>query len=245
MAIKPKEEKKVEEKSQGLSRRQLLFGGGGTVAGLVVGYGVLPPRKSPLLAEPATWIGRNVESCTGCRFCQIACSQIKEQKIQPGIARMTVHQYYPGVEFPVACYQCGDGAKCIEACPVSALSVDGSKGLNTVKIDLSLCTRTARNSDCTLCLDKCPGQAVTFHPTTRAPLICDLCGGDPECVKVCPSQTLTLKGVKIATVSPDEIAAGLAIAYQVPESYKKLPGSNAPMAPPSEAPPGAKAAPHA
>lgn len=240
MANKPTEQKKTEEKSQGLSRRQLLFGGGGTVAGLAVGgaigYGVIPPRKLPLLAEPDTWIGRNVESCTGCRLCQIACSQVKEQKIQPGISRMTIHQYYPGIEFPVACYQCGDFAKCIEACPTAALTVDNSKNLNTIKIDLALCTRTARDSDCTLCLDECPGQAVTFHPTTKEPLICDMCDGDPECVKVCPAKTLTLKGLKIATVSPAEIAAGMAVAYEVPESYKKLSGTGGLGPAPKKAP---------
>ena len=123
----------------------------------------------------------------------------------------------------MACYQCGDGAKCVEACPTAALSVDTSKNLNTIKVDTTKCTRTARNSSCTLCLDKCPGKTVTFHPTTSEPLICDLCGGDPECVKVCPAKTLTLKGVKIATVSPSEIAAGLALEYEVPASNAKLP----------------------
>jgi Fe-S-cluster-containing hydrogenase component 2 len=224
MADKPKEEKKTEEKPQAISRRELLVGAGTGVAGLViggaVGYGVIPKPEVPSLALPETWIGRNIASCTGCRFCQVACSQIKEKKFQPGIARVTVQMYYPGVDFPVLCYQCGDNAKCIEACPTQALSINTSKKNNTIAVDTTKCLRTAKNGDCTLCLDKCPGAAVTFHPTTKAPLICDLCDGDPACTKVCPKGTIINKGVKMAAVSPDQIAAGLAEAYKVPPPPK-------------------------
>ena len=237
MADKPKEEKKVEEQPQGVSRRGFLIGAGAGVAGLVVGgglgYKVIPQPAQPPTPLPELWIGRNIASqnCMGCRLCQVACSQIKEQKIQPAIARVQVPQYYPGVEFPVLCYQCGDEAMCIAACPVQALSLDSSKKLNTIKVDTTKCLRTAKNGDCTLCLDKCPGAAVTFHPTSKAPLICDLCDGDPACVKVCIKQTLVLKGVKMAAVSPEQIATGLADAYKVtPPPKAAAPGDAVAMA---------------
>ncbi len=238
MADKPKVEKKVvekgqkksegqpEEKGQGVSRRGFLVGAGSGVAGLVVGglvgYTVIPQPAAPSTALPELWIGRNIanQGCMGCRLCQTACSQTKEQVIRPAIARVTVPQYYPGVEFPVLCYQCGDEAKCIDACPVQALSLDTSKKLNTISIDTSRCLRTSKGGDCTLCADKCPGSAVTFHPTTKAPLICDLCGGDPACVKACYSNTLTLKGIKMAAVKPDDIAQSLADQYKLPPAPK-------------------------
>jgi len=240
MAEKPVAEKKPEGKPQGVSRRELFVKGGIGVAGVVVGgavAGVIPRSAPPSPPVPETWIGRNIAACTGCRLCEIACSLIKEQKIQPGISRINVHQYYPGVEFPVTCYQCGAEAKCVEACPVAALAVDTSKKLNTISIDTSLCTRTAQNSVCTLCLDECPGLVVNFHPTTSAPLICDMCGGDPECVKVCPSQTITLKGVKMAAIQPVNIAEGLFAAYKVPAGAEKVPSLSAPPAPPPPQPP--------
>jgi len=240
MANKPVEEKKAEGNPQGVSRRELFVKAGVGVAGVVVGgavVGVIPRRKAPSPPVPVTWIGRNIASCTGCRLCEVACSLIKEQKIQPGISRISVRQYYPGVEFPVACYQCGAEAKCVEACPVSALAVDTSKKLNTISIDTTRCTRTAQNSVCTLCLDQCPGLVVNFHPTTKAPLICDLCGGDPECVKVCPSTTIMNKGVKMAAIQPMQIAAGLAEMYKVPEA-NKAPAPQ-PGPPPGAAAPGA------
>lgn len=237
MPDKPKEEKKLEEKPQNVSRRDFMIGAGAGVAGLVVGgavgYKVIPQPQVPSTALPEKWIGRNISSqnCMGCRLCQVACSQIKEQKIQPAIARVTVPQYYPGVEFPVLCYQCGDEAKCIEACPVQALTLDTSKKLNTIKVDTTKCLRTAKNGDCTLCADKCPGTAVTFHPTSKAPLICDLCDGDPACVKVCIKQTLTLGGVKMAAVKADQIAAALADLYKVsPPPKAAAPGSAVAMA---------------
>ena len=253
MANKPVEEKKTEGNPQGVSRRELFVKAGVGVAGVVVGgavVGVIPRRKAPSPPVPATWIGRNIASCTGCRLCEVACSLIKEQKIQPGISRISVRQYYPGVEFPVACYQCGDEAKCVEACPVSALAVDTSKKLNTISIDTTRCTRTAQNSVCTLCLDQCPGLVVNFHPTTKAPLICDLCGGDPECVKVCPSTTIMNKGVKMAAIQPARIAEGLYAMYKVPEANKAPapqmgppPGAAAPGGPGRGGPGGRQGAP--
>jgi anaerobic carbon-monoxide dehydrogenase iron sulfur subunit len=204
-----------EKKTQGVSRRELLTKvGAGTacvMAGGVVGYAAKPGKE--VLPVQDTWMGRNIADCTGCRICQVSCSLKKENRIQPGIARITVQQYAPGVEFPVACYQCGEGAKCVENCPTSALSIDGSNKLNTIVVDKTKCTRTAKGSDCTVCRDQCPGTAVTFHPKTKEPLICDLCGGDPECVKTCPEDCLSLRGVKMAAVAPSQIAAGLQLAY--------------------------------
>ena len=236
MANKP-DEKKAGATPEGVSRRELFVKAGVGVAGAVVGgavVGVLPRRAPASPPVPENWIGRNIADCTGCRLCEIACSLVKEQTIQPGISRISVRQYYPGVEFPVVCYQCGAEAKCVEACPVDALAVDTSKNLQTISIDTTKCTRTAQNSECTLCLDECPGLVVNFHPKTKAPLICDMCGGDPECVKVCPSTTLLNKGVKMAAIQPVQIAAGLAAMYKVPERNKVLP------APPGP-PPGAQA----
>jgi Fe-S-cluster-containing hydrogenase component 2 len=240
MENNPQEEKKTEEKSPGVSRRQMIMGAGVGVAGLVVGGAAgaaYPKRKKPSPPEPESWIGRNIEKCTGCRHCQIVCSEIKEGKVQPGISRITVWQYYPGIEFPVACYQCGEGAKCIEACPTVALSLDVSKKLNTIAIDKTLCLRTVPPyGDCVLCQEKCPGTAVTFHPKTKEPLICDLCGGEPVCIAACPTFVLSTKGVKAAAVLPAEIAAGITMAYKYPDPAKmpkprEGPGGPAPAAP--------------
>ena len=83
---------------------------------------------------------------------------------------------FPGLEVPHLCAQCDD-APCIESCPVSALSLDDYTG--AVLVDEEACT------SCGNCITACPGTIPYLHPTTKKALICNLCGGDPECVKVC------------------------------------------------------------
>jgi hypothetical protein len=69
-----------QEKQKSVSRRQLLRGGGaGLVVGGALGYDLLPRPKEPLLAEATVWIGRNLESCSSCRLCQLACFRAHSQ----------------------------------------------------------------------------------------------------------------------------------------------------------------------
>jgi len=82
----------------------------------------------------------------------------------------------PGLEFPHFCAQCED-YPCVEACAVKALSIDSKTG--AVLVDEEKCT------GCGQCIDACPGRIPHMHPTENHILICDLCGGDPQCVKVC------------------------------------------------------------
>ena len=65
----------------------------------------------------------------------------------------------------------------MESCPTEALSI--SRKTNAVLVDEEKCIA------CGNCIDACPGRVPHMHPTKNYILICDLCGGDPECVKVC------------------------------------------------------------
>ena len=38
---------------------------------------------------------------------------------------------------------------------------------------------------CGLCIDTCPGKIPRMHSTENYAPICDLCGVEPRCVKVC------------------------------------------------------------
>ena len=42
-----------------------------------------------------------------------------------------------------------------------------------------------RCTGCGACVDACPFGMATLHPESGLALICDLCGGDPACVKRC------------------------------------------------------------
>ena len=122
------------------------------------------------------WIVRDYLKCSGCRRCELACSMHHEDWMWPEASRIRVFMPFPGVEVPHFCAQCAD-YPCLDSCPEDALSVD--EETSAVLVDREKCT------SCGLCIGACPGQVPFLHPGDDKATICDLCGGDPECVKVC------------------------------------------------------------
>ena len=124
----------------------------------------------------AIWISREFSKCSGCRKCEIACSLQKENKIWPEASRVRVFMLVPGAEFPHLCTQCED-YPCVGSCPFKVLGIN--KDTSAVTVNAEKCT------GCGKCIDACPGKIPHIHPKTKKILICDLCGGDPKCAKVC------------------------------------------------------------
>jgi Fe-S-cluster-containing hydrogenase component 2 len=127
------------------------------------------------MGEPI-WIVRDYFKCSGCRRCELACSIHHEDWMWPEASRVRVFMPFPGTEVPHLCAQCDD-YPCVSSCPVEALSVD--EDTSAVIVDKEKCT------SCSLCIKACPGEIPFLHPGDNKATICDLCGGDPECVKVC------------------------------------------------------------
>jgi anaerobic carbon-monoxide dehydrogenase iron sulfur subunit len=122
--------------------------------------------------------------CSGCLSCELACSGAKQDgaAFRPAIARIHVAKLeHEGIDRPLACRQCGQ-ARCVAACPAAALSRHPQT--KAVLLDESLCTQ------CRACAAACTFDAIRFHPETGFPLICDLCGGDPACVRRCATGAL-------------------------------------------------------
>ncbi|MEM2940032.1 MAG: 4Fe-4S dicluster domain-containing protein [Thermoproteota archaeon] len=130
----------------------------------------------PLSGGDGIWIVRNYENCSGCRRCEIACSLHHEGRVWPEASRIRVFMLVPGVEIPHLCFQCED-YPCVEACPAGALSVNSRTG--AVNVDYSKCT------GCGLCVKACPGKVPHMHPERNIIVICNLCDGEPRCVKAC------------------------------------------------------------
>jgi Fe-S-cluster-containing hydrogenase component 2 len=130
----------------------------------------LAPKKEPI------WIARELARCSGCRKCEIACSLFHENRVWPEASMIRVFMLVPGLEFPHFCAQCED-YPCVKSCPVDALSV--SKKTAAVLVDIGKCTA------CGKCIDACPGRIPHMHPKDKHIVICDLCDGDPQCVKAC------------------------------------------------------------
>ena len=122
------------------------------------------------------WIARDLIKCSGCRKCEIACSITHEGQIWPEASRIRVFMLTPTIEFPHFCAQCED-YPCVESCSFDALSVNEETG--AVIVDKEQCTA------CGQCITACPGRIPHIHPTENYAIICDLCGGDPQCTKVC------------------------------------------------------------
>ena len=155
------------------------------------------------------WIARDYLKCSGCRKCEIACSLFHEKRIWPEASRVRVFMYVPGAEVPHLCVQCED-YPCVQACSMGALSI--SKKTGAVLVDEEKCTA------CGACIEACPGKIPHLHPVKKSILICDLCDGRPQCVKVCQEgnwdalQTVTRSSWQIFKVharKPEDITREL------------------------------------
>lgn len=117
------------------------------------------------------------ERCTGCESCVLACSFEHGDRFGLHLSRIRVARNEEQASFrPTACIQC-DAHPCIESCPVGALSINSKTG--AIQVAEETCT------GCRTCATVCPFDGIHFSEGIVTPFICDLCGGDPECVRVC------------------------------------------------------------
>ena len=124
----------------------------------------------------------NELACTGCRTCEAVCSLIKIGHICPDNARLFIdRQPFEGLFKPNVCKQCSV-PYCLIACPVEAIGVSPKNG--TLVIDQGKC------NGCGLCQKACPYDMITFDGEQKKAFKCDLCGGNPQCVRVCPMNAL-------------------------------------------------------
>ncbi len=111
--------------------------------------------------------------CSGCSRCEVHCSFFHSGKIGRSGARIKVVKIENiGIDFPVVCQQCQE--RYCTKCPEKAIEI-GSLG--QVIVSPTLCTA------CGTCEIMCPIGAIELYE--EIPHVCDLCGGDPRCVKAC------------------------------------------------------------
>ncbi len=114
--------------------------------------------------------------CTDCGMCELMCSLAKTGEVNPYRSRIRVacdpDGFFP---HPIVCRHC-KRPPCLPACPEpGAMRLEDG----VVVIDESKCT------GCLACIDACPFDAIFISPEGKV-LKCDLCQGDPTCVKFCP-----------------------------------------------------------
>ncbi len=135
------------------------------------------------------------EKCTGCLQCEMACSLEHTGEFNPARSRIRIFEFEHGLHnVPYACTQC-EAAWCLHACPVDAIGISALTGAR--EVDESTCV------GCRVCIAACPYGTLAFNPQTGKVDKCDLCGGDPKCASVCPTDAIGYD------VPPEGIAPGL------------------------------------
>jgi len=92
----------------------------------------------------------------------------------------------------MVCQQCKTPL-CMEACPVNALARDEKTG--AIVVDEDRCV------GCRVCVMICPIGGVFIDPVTNLAYKCDLCEGDPECVKHCDLEAIKFLPKDLADLS--------------------------------------------
>jgi class I fructose-bisphosphate aldolase len=130
----------------------------------------------------------NPAKCTGCMLCVVACvgshddgtygTHLARLRIDPGSK--------PGQHRVMFCTVC---KKCLDVCPTGALRWHPQSG--AVELLPEICEM------CNKCVEICPTQVIVHsdkglafadgHSLDWYPVVCDLCGGEPECALICPT----------------------------------------------------------
>jgi len=182
------------KKNKDLTRRSFLKTSVVGIGAITVGGSVVLPKIRPSMAAGLKNIPRATMAvihdpalCASCRRCETACSTVREGAAQPSSSRIFIDRRYQenlwtdGQFIGETCRQCED-APCLHACPVDAIKVDEKTKARYV--DLDVCEGLGN------CERACPFDMVNYFEDERKVRKCDLCGGDPACVKECPTTAL-------------------------------------------------------
>jgi Fe-S-cluster-containing hydrogenase component 2 len=124
----------------------------------------------------------NSSKCVSCRSCELACSLVKTDECNPKNSRIKVITFdEEGFYSPTFCFQCNE-AWCAKSCPVSAIVRD--EKTDAFVVDEEKCV------GCRMCTLVCPFGQIFISKTKGKASKCDLCDGDPACIKFCPTQAI-------------------------------------------------------
>lgn len=133
----------------------------------------------------------DVDHCTGCKCCEIACKNENDIPLGERWNRLLLcgpYGTYPNLSqyyLPTMCQQC-QNAPCVNVCPTGASYRDPET--NIVLVNKEKCI------GCKYCMMACPYGVRSWNPKENVVEKCTLCqhltskGELPHCVKVCSVQ---------------------------------------------------------
>lgn len=146
----------------------------------------------------------DIEKCTGCRNCELACSATHTNTFNPKRSRIQIlKDEVRNLLVPMVCLQC-ENPLCQEACPNGAI-IQNEKGILNVDHDICI--------GCMNCVTACVYGGIGIDPSTKKAVKCNLCDGDPACVKACEYGAISL-----STLEPEglhERRRGVTPAFRI------------------------------
>ncbi len=161
--------------------------------------------------------------CTGCMRCMTTCStynfgatSLSKARIQivrhEGHAITRIDEVDELIFQPMICQQC-DKPRCQEFCPARA--IDRNPRTNAMVINYDRCI------GCRMCMAVCPFGAMRYDTIRRRVFKCELCDGDPQCVKMCPQEALKFLPKDVGnTVKINILSKKLIEAQRTPETVE-------------------------
>jgi anaerobic carbon-monoxide dehydrogenase iron sulfur subunit len=134
--------------------------------------------------------------CSGCSRCEVHCSFFHSGMVGRSGARIRVVKIEEiGIDYPVVCQHCRE--RYCTQCPEGAIQLGP---LGQIIVSPTLCTA------CGTCEIMCPVGAIELF--AEIPYACDLCGGDPRCVKACTLDAIRFEPQVSEAVSLKEFKQG-------------------------------------
>lgn len=128
--------------------------------------------------------------CINCGTCDSVCDQY-------AVDVFTFEDGADSLSVPITCMQCEDAA-CMDVCPSGAIYRDDN---STVLVNQVKCI------GCKLCTSACPFGNIEYNYSVKKILKCDLCEGNPDCVKFCPTQAIVFESPTEANLNKKRIIA--------------------------------------
>ena len=142
------------------------------------------------------------ELCTGCMRCMTTCStynfgatSLTKSRIHivrhEGHAITKIEEEDELIFEALSCQQC-DQPFCMAFCPTKALELNTETHAITLNEDKCI--------GCRMCIVGCPFGAVRYNKDKGKSFKCELCEGDPQCVKFCPTAALKFLPKELANI---------------------------------------------